>query len=61
MLARYHDHALHITLDNAYHGLAGFFSMSDHRRIGGCGEPYNLDVSSRYLGLCPSTVPTPPT
>ena len=45
---RYHDHALHITLDNAYHGLAGMFVMSDKIKNGGCGEPYNLEV--RGLG-----------
>lgn len=43
-LLRYHDHALHITLDNAYHGLSGFYLMSDKLRHGGCGEPYNLEV-----------------
>jgi FtsP/CotA-like multicopper oxidase with cupredoxin domain len=40
----YHDHALHITLDNAYHGLAGMYIMSDKIKNGGCGEPYNLEV-----------------
>jgi FtsP/CotA-like multicopper oxidase with cupredoxin domain len=40
----YHDHALHITLENAYHGLAGMYIMSDKIKNGGCGEPYNLEV-----------------
>lgn len=48
MCHRYHDHALHITLDNAYHGLAGMYVMSDKVKHGGCGAPYNLEV--RPLG-----------
>jgi FtsP/CotA-like multicopper oxidase with cupredoxin domain len=40
----YHDHALHITLDNAYHGLAGMYIVSDKAKLGGCGEPYNMEV-----------------
>jgi len=40
----YHDHALHITLDNAYHGLAGFYLMSSKLKHGSCGEPFNLEV-----------------
>lgn len=41
---RFHDHALHITLDNAYHGLAGFLLMSDKVKDGSCGSPFNLEV-----------------
>lgn len=40
----YHDHALHITLENAYHGLAGMYVSSDKIKDGACGEPYNLEV-----------------
>lgn len=39
----YHDHALHITADNAYYGLAGLYIISDKKKDGGCGEPWNLD------------------
>jgi hypothetical protein len=46
----YHDHALHITWDNAYHGLAGMYVMSDKVKHGGCGEPYNLEVSGQDNG-----------
>jgi FtsP/CotA-like multicopper oxidase with cupredoxin domain len=43
----YHDHSLHITLENAYHGLAGFMLMSDQLKHGGCGAPYNLEVQAK--------------
>lgn len=39
----YHDHALHITADNAYLGLAGFKVTSAKLKDGGCGEPWNLE------------------
>lgn len=39
----YHDHALHITADNAYYGLAGMYLTSSKRKYGGCGEPWNLE------------------
>jgi bilirubin oxidase len=39
----YHDHALHITADNAYLGLAGLYVMSSKIKDGGCGEPWNLE------------------
>jgi FtsP/CotA-like multicopper oxidase with cupredoxin domain len=39
----YHDHALHITADNAYLGLAGFKITSSKLKDGGCGEPWNLE------------------
>lgn len=39
----YHDHALHITADNAYYGLAGFYIISDKKKDGGCGELWNLE------------------
>jgi FtsP/CotA-like multicopper oxidase with cupredoxin domain len=39
----YHDHALHITADNAYLGLAGMYLISSKRKDGGCGEPWNLE------------------
>jgi hypothetical protein len=40
-------HLLHITLENAYHGLAGFMLMSDQLKHGGCGAPYNLEVQAK--------------
>lgn len=39
----YHDHALHITADNAYLGLAGLYITSSKKKHGGCGEPWNLE------------------
>lgn len=39
----YHDHALHVTAQNAYYGLAGMYFISPKKSIGGCGEPWNLD------------------
>lgn len=39
----YHDHALHVTADNAYLGLAGFSIVSSKIADGGCGEPFNLE------------------
>ena len=39
----YHDHALHITADNAYLGLAGLKITSAKIKDGGCGEPWNLE------------------
>ena len=39
----YHDHALHITADNAYHGMAGMYLISSKSKDGGCGEPWNLE------------------
>lgn len=39
----YHDHALHITAQNAYFGLAGMYFISPKKLLGGCGEPWNLD------------------
>ena len=39
----YHDHALHITTENAYYGLAGFKITSAKVKDGGCGEPWNLE------------------
>jgi len=48
----YHDHALHITMDNAYLGLAGFYIPSVKRKHGGCGEPWNLeDIPEQYMML----------
>ena len=41
--AWYHDHALHITADNAYLGLAGMYLISSKQKDGGCGEPWNLE------------------
>jgi FtsP/CotA-like multicopper oxidase with cupredoxin domain len=40
----YHDHALHITADNAYFGLAGLYLVSSKPQQGGCGEPWGLDT-----------------
>eukprot|EP00877_Chromochloris_zofingiensis_P011113 jgi/Chrzof1/6255/Cz17g17180.t1 len=46
----YHDHALHITADNAYAGVAGFYLMSASRSVGGCGEPWNIEnMEERHL------------
>ena len=39
----YHDHALHVTADNAYEGMAGMYIVSSKAKHGGCGEPYNLE------------------
>jgi FtsP/CotA-like multicopper oxidase with cupredoxin domain len=48
----YHDHALHITADNAYYGLAGFQISSSKIKDGGCGEPWNLeDIEEHSLVL----------
>ncbi|KAL3786910.1 hypothetical protein ACHAW5_011289 [Stephanodiscus triporus] len=48
----YHDHALHITADNAYLGLAGFYLSSAKAKIGGCGEPWNLEgIEEKLLML----------
>jgi FtsP/CotA-like multicopper oxidase with cupredoxin domain len=48
----YHDHALHITADNAYLGLAGFKITSAKVKDGGCGEPWNLeDIEDHQLVL----------
>lgn len=41
--AWYHDHALHVTADNAYYGLAGLYIVSDKKKDGGCGELWNLE------------------
>ena len=45
----YHDHALHITADNAYFGLAGGYIISSKKRYGGCGEPWNLENMEERL------------
>ena len=48
----YHDHALHITADNAYLGLAGFYLKTSKAKLGGCGEPWNLeDIEEKLLML----------
>lgn len=48
----YHDHALHITADNAYYGLAGLKITSAKVKDGGCGEPWNLeDIEEHSLIL----------
>ena len=39
----YHDHALHVTAQNAYYGLAGMYFISPKKSIGGCGDPWNLE------------------
>jgi FtsP/CotA-like multicopper oxidase with cupredoxin domain len=44
----YHDHALHITADNAYFGLAGLYISSAKVKHGGCGEPWNLENIEEY-------------
>lgn len=46
--AWYHDHALHITADNAYFGLAGLKITSAKVKDGGCGEPWNLEDIQEY-------------
>ncbi len=45
----YHDHALHITADNDYYGLAGFKINSAKIKDGGCGEPWNLENIEEHL------------
>lgn len=48
----YHDHALHITADNAYFGLAGFYIISAKTKDSGCGEPWNLeDIPEHHMML----------
>jgi FtsP/CotA-like multicopper oxidase with cupredoxin domain len=48
----YHDHALHITADNAYLGLAGLKITSAKVKDGGCGEPWNLeDIEEQHMIL----------
>lgn len=48
----YHDHALHITADNAYLGAAGTYIVSAKRKHGGCGEPWNLeDIEELFMML----------
>ena len=48
----YHDHALHITAENAYLGLAGWHLVTSKKKYGGCGEPWNLeDIEERQLIL----------
>lgn len=44
----YHDHALHITADNAYFGLAGLYITSSKIKDSGCGEPWNLEDIQEY-------------
>jgi FtsP/CotA-like multicopper oxidase with cupredoxin domain len=44
----YHDHALHITADNAYFGMAGMYIISNKVKDGGCGEPWNLENIQEY-------------
>ncbi len=44
----YHDHALHITADNAYFGMAGLYITSSKVKDGGCGEPWNLENIEEY-------------
>jgi FtsP/CotA-like multicopper oxidase with cupredoxin domain len=44
----YHDHALHITADNAYFGMAGMYIVSSKIKDGGCGEPWNLEDIQEY-------------
>ena len=45
----YHDHALHITADNAYLGMAGMYLVSSKQKDGGCGEPWNLENIEEQL------------
>jgi len=48
----YHDHALHITADNAYFGMAGGYMISSKKKYGGCGEPWNLEnIEERLMIL----------
>ncbi|CAF4704421.1 unnamed protein product, partial [Rotaria sp. Silwood2] len=48
----YHDHALHITAENAYLGLAGLYLISSKKKDGGCGEPWNLeDIEEKHIIL----------
>ena len=47
----YHDHALHVTTDNAYHGTAGFYLISGKKSLAGCGggEPFGLENMEERL------------
>ncbi|CAF4814140.1 unnamed protein product, partial [Rotaria sp. Silwood2] len=48
----YHDHALHLTANNAYLGLAGLYLISSKIKDGGCGEPWNLeDIEEKHIIL----------
>ncbi len=52
MTGWYHDHALHITADNAYLGLAAFYLSTLKKTAGGCGEHWNLDnIEEREMML----------
>lgn len=55
--AWYHDHALHITAKNAYHGLSAFYIITSKKKFGGCGEPWNMeDIDERHLILSDRTL-----
>jgi FtsP/CotA-like multicopper oxidase with cupredoxin domain len=45
----FHDHALHQTGANVLFGLYGFYIISEKTEVGGCGEPYNLDLMEEVL------------
>lgn len=48
----YHDHALHITSNNAYYGMAGMYHITSKPSEGGCGEPWNLEgIEEKHLIL----------
>lgn len=48
----YHDHALHITADNAYYGLAGLYLITDK-----CNAPWNLaNIEEKHLILSDKVV-----
>ena len=46
----FHDHAAHVTGENAYDGMAGFYIISSKLKDGGCGEPWNLeDMEEKFM------------
>ncbi len=48
----YHDHAVHVTADNAYSGMAGLYIISSKVKHGGCGEPWNMeDIEEKIMIL----------
>jgi len=47
----HHDHAVHITMENAYWGLAAFSIISDKKKNGGCGKRQNIIHNQLFIIL----------